>query len=66
MISMYLWQQAKALRTQGFHVKQIARQLKISKNAVKKYLRSSDPPQFHAREYQKEVRWLLGRYQGDD
>jgi len=51
---MYLWQQVKALRTQGFHVKQIARQLKISKNTVKKYLRSSDPPRFHAREYKKK------------
>jgi transposase len=51
MISMYMWQQVKALRAQGFHVKQIARRLKISKNTVKKYLRSSDPPQFQAREY---------------
>jgi len=51
---MYVWQQVKALRAQGFHAKQIARHLKISKNTVKKYLRSSDPPQFHAREYTKK------------
>ena len=50
---MYMWQQVKALRAQGFHVKQIARRLKISKNTVKKYLRSSDPPQFQARDYTK-------------
>jgi transposase len=54
MISMYVWQQVKALRAQGYHVKQIARRLKISRNTVKKYLRSSDPPQFHAREYSRK------------
>jgi transposase len=54
MISMYMWQQVKALRQQGFHVKQIARRLKISKNTVKKYLRSSDPPEFQSREYTKK------------
>ena len=51
---MYMWQQVKALRQQGFHVKQIARRLKISKNTVKKYLRSSDPPEFQSREYTKK------------
>ncbi len=51
---MYMWQQVIALRAQGFHVKQIARKLKISKNTVKKYLRSSDPPRFQARDYTKK------------
>jgi DNA-binding NarL/FixJ family response regulator len=37
MISMYMWQRVKALRAQGYHVKQIARRLKLSKNTVKKY-----------------------------
>ncbi len=48
---MYKWQQVKALRAQGFHVKQIARRVKLSKNTVKKYLKSVDPPEFHRREY---------------
>jgi transposase len=54
MISMYRWQQVKALRAQGFHVKQIARRLKLSRNTVRKYLRSTEPPEFHAREYTKK------------
>ena len=48
---MYKWQQVKALRSQGLHVKQIARRVKLSKNTVKKYLKSVDPPEFHRREY---------------
>jgi len=51
---MYRWQQVKALRAQGFHVKQIARRLDLSRNTVKKYLRSAEPPEFHAREYVKK------------
>ena len=51
---MYMWQQVKALRAQGFHVKQIARRLKLSRNTVRKYLRSADPPEFHTREYTKK------------
>jgi transposase len=41
-------------RTQGLHVKQIARRLKISRNTEKKYLKSSDPPRFEARDYTKK------------
>jgi len=51
---MYMWQQVKALQAQGFHVKQIARRLDLSKNTVKKYLRSAEPPEFHTREYTKK------------
>ena len=51
---MYMWQQVKALRAQGFHVKQIARRLGLSRNTVKKYVRSTEPPEFHAREYTKK------------
>lgn len=57
---MYMWQQVKALRQQGYHVKQIARRLKISKNTVKKYLRSSDPPAFQSREYTKKSDPYMG------
>ena len=51
---MYMWQQVKALRAQGFHVKQIAKRLKLSRNTVRKYLRSTEPPEFHAREYMRK------------
>lgn len=50
---MYKWQQVKALKAQGVSIKKIARTLKLSKNTVRKYLRSPDPPHFNAREYEK-------------
>lgn len=50
---MYKWQQVKALKAQGASIKKIARKLKLSKNTVKKYLRSPEPPQFKPREYEK-------------
>ncbi|MEW6054945.1 MAG: IS21 family transposase [Nitrospirota bacterium] len=56
---MYKWQQVKALKTQGASIKQIIKQLKLSKNTVRKYLRSSEPPRFKAREYEK----LLNKYE---
>lgn len=61
MLSMYKWQQVKVLGKQGMPVKEIARRLKISKNTVKKYLRSSSPPVFKVREYEK----VLDKY-GDE
>lgn len=53
MISMYNWQQVKALRAKGASIKKISKKLKISKNTVRKYLRSSEPPRFKARQYEK-------------
>ena len=50
---MYKWQQVKALRAQGVSIKKIARKMKLSKNTVRKYLRSPGPPQFKAREHEK-------------
>lgn len=44
---MYLWQQVKALNSQGLRIRQIAKKLRISRNTVKKYLRSEDSPRFH-------------------
>lgn len=61
MISMYKWQQIKVLKTQGMGVKRIAKKLGISKNTVRKYLRSTDPPEFKVREYEK----MLDSYEGD-
>jgi transposase len=55
---MYKWQQVKTLRAKGVSIKKIARKLKISKNTVRKYLRSSEPPLFKARQYER----LLDQY----
>lgn len=55
---MYKWQQVKMLKTKGFSIKQIMMQLKISRNTVRKYLRSSGPPRFKGREHEK----LLDKY----
>lgn len=52
---MYRWQQVKALRAQGMKIKAIARRVKLSRNTVRKYLRSVDPPEFHARRYVKKI-----------
>ena len=49
---MYKWQQVKALRTQWESIKKIARQMKLSKNTVRKYLRGSEPPFFKVRQYE--------------
>ncbi len=59
MISMYNWQQVKALRAKGVSIKKISKKLKISKNTVRKYLRSSEPPRFKARPYEK----ILNEYE---
>ena len=50
---MYKWQQVKVLRSKGLSIKKIARQMKLSKNTVRKYLRSSDPPKFKPRQYKR-------------
>ncbi len=55
MMSMYKWQQVKALRAQGKSIKKISRVLKISKNTVRKYLRSSHPPVFKVPEHEKKL-----------
>ncbi|MCD6569682.1 MAG: response regulator transcription factor [Deltaproteobacteria bacterium] len=57
---MYKWQQVKALRVKGESIKGIARQLNLSKNTVRKYLRSSGPPEFKRRGYGK----MLDDYEG--
>lgn len=46
---MYEWRQIKALKAEGVSIKKIARKLKLSKNTVRKYLRS---PEFKARQYE--------------
>jgi len=50
---MYMWYKVKMMRENGKGIKGIARALGISKNTVRKYLRSSGPPKFKVREYEK-------------
>ena len=53
MISMYKWQQVKVLQGQGKSIKEIMRRVKLSRNTVRKYMRSSDPPRMKRREYER-------------
>ena len=50
---MYKWQQVKALQSQGKSIKQIMMYVKLSRNTVRKYMRSSDPPKFKRRGYER-------------
>ncbi|AKX96044.1 IS21 family transposase [Neomoorella thermoacetica] len=52
---MYKWQRIKALHAQGVGIRQIARDVGVSRNTVRKYLKEAGPPQFKAREYTKEL-----------
>jgi len=52
---MYKWHQIKTLKERGLSIKRITRDLKLSRNTVRKYLRSSEPPNFKKREYEKEL-----------
>ncbi|NSW91731.1 MAG: IS21 family transposase [Firmicutes bacterium] len=52
---MYKWQRIKALHTQGVSIRKIARTLGVSRNTVRKYLKDANPPQFKAKEYQKQL-----------
>jgi transposase len=68
VISMYKWHQVKLLKAKGTSIKEITRQLKLSKNTVKKYLRSSHPPQFKVRQkkkildsFESEVKEMLSK-----
>ena len=53
MISMYKWQRVKVLQSQGKGIKEIARCVKLSRNTVRKYMRSAEPPRFKKREYKR-------------
>ncbi|WP_338828109.1 helix-turn-helix domain-containing protein [Neomoorella thermoacetica] len=52
---MYKWQRIKALYAQGVGIRQIASTVGVSRNTVRKYLKEANPPQFKAREYEKEL-----------
>jgi predicted transcriptional regulator len=55
VLSMYHWNQVKLLKEKGYSIKQIVKELKISRNTIRKYLRSKKPPEFHAREYESKI-----------
>ena len=59
MISMYKWQQVKTLKAQGVSIKEMTKRLKLSKNTVRRYLGSSEPPRFKTRQYER----LLDQYE---
>ena len=44
---MFKWKEVKRLKAEGFGIKVIAKKLKLSKNTVKKYLKSNMPPVFN-------------------
>lgn len=67
MISMYQWQKVKECRLKGMSIKKIARTVKMSKNTVRKYLRSVEEPAMKKREFpsrvtphEKEVARMIG------
>ncbi|SHF52419.1 Helix-turn-helix domain of resolvase [Desulforamulus putei DSM 12395] len=45
----------QALHAQGVSIRKIAKTLSVSRNTVRKYLRDINPPQFKAREYEKQL-----------
>lgn len=61
---MYKWQRIKAMYAQGVGIRQIARTVGVSRNTVRKYLKESHPPQFKAREYEKQLDKYERRNQG--
>jgi transposase len=64
VISMYKWQQVKALRAKGTSIKKIMRKLKISRNTVRKYLRSPDPACLKVSQHEKMLDGYEDRVEG--
>jgi transposase len=56
---MYKWHQVKMLRSKGLSIKKISKKMRLSKNTVRKYVRSSEPPKFKPRQYNK----ILNEYE---
>ena len=50
MINMDEWKAIKILSSKGVSIKTIAKQLKLSKNTVKKYLRETGQPEYNKKE----------------
>ncbi len=64
---MYKWKEVRRLKAEGLGIKTIARKLNISKNTVKKYLKSSIPPVFNKpsrqsglTEFETEIEKMVG------
>jgi transposase len=52
---MYKWQRIKTLYAQGVSIRKIAKIVGVSRNTVRKYLRDTNPPQFNARKYTRQL-----------
>jgi len=69
MISMDEWLTIRTLRTNGISIRQIARQLGITRNTVRKYLRRDRPPRYAPGQrlnpvltrYEAEIKVMLAR-----
>ena len=58
MISMDVWTAIKVLHNRGVSIRQIAKQLKISRNTVRKYLSKESPPHYEKSEsYGPKSKW---------
>lgn len=55
MVSMDLWRQIRMRREKGEGIKATARAVGISKNTIRRYLKSSNPPGFKATGYEKKL-----------
>lgn len=49
MISMYKWTRIKVMRSRGISIRRIARELGISRNTVRRYVRGEGPPRYKKR-----------------
>jgi len=56
VISMYKWEQVKRLKRDGYSIRRIARELKVSRNTVKRYLVSEQVvPEYPKRHYESKA-----------
>ncbi|MBF0566565.1 MAG: hypothetical protein HQK89_15160 [Nitrospirae bacterium] len=59
MVSMYMWQQVKALKSTGLSIKEITRHLKLSRTTVRKCLRSNEAPRLKRFVWLSGIRWAI-------
>ena len=49
VISMYKWSRIKSMKAQGKSIRSIAKELRISRNTVRRYVRQEGPPRYERR-----------------
>ena len=52
---MYQWEKIKRLHREGQSIRGLARDMRMSRNTIRKYINSIDPPRFHARDYKSKA-----------